>query len=134
MPHHWITKRLTILALACALAASCGTEPPHSYYFAVAFLPGTPAPAEEGVEALGNAVRQASRAAPRFIAVDGVEPEGADPALEKARAQAIVAAFAKAGVDTRLIRTDIRPAEEKNYAERKDSFLIQLGYGPPQPP
>jgi hypothetical protein len=125
----YLTKRLTTLILACALVASCGLGPTHSDYFIVAFLPGTPAPSEEGVDALGNAVREAGRSTPRFIAVDGTEPEGADPALEQQRAQAISAAFAKAGVDTRLIRTDLRPAAEKSYAERKDSFTIQLGYG-----
>jgi hypothetical protein len=125
----YLTKRLTTLTLACVLVASCGSEPTHSDYFIVAFLPGTPAPSEEGVDALGNAVREAGHSTPRFIAVDGTEPEGgADPALEQQRAQAISAAFAKAGVNTRLIRTDLRPAAEKSYAERKDSFTIQLGY------
>ena len=82
-----------------------------------------------------NAVRQATRDTPRFIAVDGAEPAGgAEPALEKQRAQTILDAFAKAGIDQRLIRVDLRPATEKGYAERKDSFYIQLGYGEkPQP-
>jgi hypothetical protein len=123
-------KRLTILLLACALTASCGSKPTHSDYFIVAFLPGTPAPSEEGVAALGNAVRQAGRDAPRFIAVDGAEPAGAaEPALEKQRGQAIVDAFARAGIDRSLIHVDLRPATEKGYAERKDSFTVQLGYG-----
>lgn len=135
MANSLITKRLTPLVFACALATACKPVPTHSDYFIVAFLPGTPAPAQEGVEALGNAVRQAGRTSPRFIAVDGVEPaEGADAPLEKQRAQAIDDAFAKAGIDARLIRIDLRPAAEKNYAERKDSFVIQLGYGDAPPP
>ena len=130
-----ITKRLTILILACAIVAACGSTPTRSEYFIVAFLPGTPAPSQEGVEALGNAVRQAGRATPRFIAVDGVEPaEGAGPTLEQHRAQAILDAFAKAGIDSRLIRTDLRPAAEKRYAEMKDGFIVQLGYGEAPPP
>jgi hypothetical protein len=128
-------KRLTTLILACALVASCGSERTHSDYFIVAFLPGTPAPSQEGVEALGNAVREASRSTPRFVAVDGTEPAGgAGPTLEQQRAEAISDAFAKAGVDKRLIRTDLRPAAEKSYAERKDSFVVQLGYGDVTPP
>jgi hypothetical protein len=122
------------LILACALVAACGSERTHSDYFIVAFLPGTPAPSQEGVGALGNAVRQAGRHTPRFIAVDGTEPAGgAEPALEQQRAQAISDAFVKVGIDTRLIRTDLRPAAEKSYAERKDSFIVQLGYGDVKP-
>lgn len=129
-------KRLTILILACVFAASCGVvKSTHSNYFIVAFLPGTPAPAQEGVEALVNAVRQASRDTPRAIAVDGVEPAGgAEPALEKQRAQLIIDTFAKAGVDTRLIHVDLRPAAEKRYDAMKDGFVIQLAYGDLPPP
>jgi hypothetical protein len=129
------TNRLTTLILACALVASCGSERTNSDYFIVAFLPGTPAPSQEGVEALENAVREAGHGTPRFIAVDGTEPAGgAGPTLEQQRAQAIADAFAKAGINTRLIRTDLRPAAEKSYAERKDSFIVQLGYGDATPP
>ena len=124
------TRRLTTLIFACMLATACRTVPIHSDYFVVTFLPGTPAPSQEGVEALGNAVRQAGRSTPRAIAVDGVEPPGdVDAALEKRRAQVIVDAFAKAGIDTRLIRTDLRPAADKSYIESKDGFAIQLRYG-----
>ena len=125
-----IAKRLTTLLCACMLTTACKATPAYSDYFVVAFLPGTPAPSQEGVEALRNAVRQASRSMPRAIAVDGFQPaSGSDPPLEKQRAQAILDAFAKAGVNMRLVHIDLRPADEKSYAESKDSFAIQLAYG-----
>ncbi|HXQ52762.1 MAG TPA: hypothetical protein VN802_16835 [Stellaceae bacterium] len=125
-----LAKSLTVLFLAGALLAGCGTERVHSMYFIVDFLAGTPTPSQQGVEALANAVARATRAKPRFIAVDGTEPADTNqPGLEKQRADAIFAAFTKEGLDTAIIRVDIRPAGEKSFAERKDGFVIQLGYG-----
>jgi len=131
MPKSLHLKKLMILLLAGILAASCGGSPRSgSRYYVVTFLPGTPAPAQEGVEALDNAVKQAGRAPPRAIAIQAVEPPGgAEPALEKARAQAIIDAFVRAGVDPRLISTDLGSATDKSYDARKDGFEIQLRYG-----
>jgi hypothetical protein len=132
MPKSLHLKKLIILLLAGALAAACGAPAPRigSRYFVVVFLPGTPAPGQEGVEALGNAVKQAARAAPRAIAIQAVEPSGgAEPVLEQARAQTIIDAFVRAGVDAHLITTDLVHATDKGYAERKDGFEIQLRYG-----
>jgi hypothetical protein len=129
-----IAKSLTILVLAGALLAGCASEPVHSSYFIVAFVPGTPTPSQEGVEALGYAVGQATRDTPRFIAIDGSEPADATgPDLEKQRAAAIFAAFAQAGVDGRIIRVDLHPAIGTSYSERKDGFVVQLGYGEAPP-
>jgi hypothetical protein len=125
------TKTLTTLLLAGALAAGCGSSSRMgSNYYIVTFLPGTPALEQEGVEALGSAVKQAGRATPSSIAIEAAEPlDGTAPALETARAQAIIDAFVHAGIDARLIHTDLRPATDKAYAERKDGFEIQLRYG-----
>ena len=125
-------RKLTVLVLGYALVACSTTSAPHSDYFIVAFLPGTPTPSQEGVEALGNAVNQAGRSRPRLIAIDGVEPEGgASAAQEQARAQAIIDAFVRSGIDLRTIHSDLRPADEKAYDARRDTFLIQLEYGEP---
>jgi hypothetical protein len=137
MPKSLHLKKLIILLLASALVAACGTPAPRigSRYYVVVFLPGTPAPGQEGVEALGNAVKQAARAAPRAIAIQAVEPAGgAEPVLEQARAQTIIDAFVRAGVDAHLITTDLLRATDKGYAERKDGFEIQLRYGEAPPP
>jgi len=117
------------LLLAGALAG-CGTTPPHSEYFVVTFLPGTPAPAQEGVEALAHAVDEARRAHPSDIAIVGAAPgEGAQPALADARAKTIEAAFTKAGIDSKIIHVAINPAVEQDYAARQDSFIVRLAFG-----
>ena len=127
-----ISARLLTSWAAAAVLAGCGATPPHSDYFVVAFLSGAPALSQPGLEALDNAVRMALRSRPRFIAVDGAEPPGSvAPPLEKARGDAIVAAFTKAGIDPRLIELEMRPMTEQGYTERKDSFIVQLGYGAP---
>lgn len=125
-----IIRKLTALVLVCAFAASCSTQSPRSIYFIVAFLPGTPAPSQEGVEGLGSAVNQVERSRPAFIVIDGVEPEsGGSAGLERSRAQAIVDAFVRSGIDLRTIRTDLHHADKQAYGARKDTLLIQLGYG-----
>lgn len=128
-------KKLTLLCALAAPLAGCGSGPPHSDYYIVAFLPGTPAPSEPGLEALDNAVQEAVHAPPRLIAIDGAAPAGeTEPGLVKQRTDAVFAAFAKAGVDTTHVRFDIHPMAEKDYAERKDSLIVQLAYGtPPRP-
>jgi len=134
-------KRLAFLALcclglvgcgpySCMLTLACGTGQPHTDYFVVTFLSGTPAPSESGLDAIDNAVRQAERQTPGSIAVAGAAPpEGPVPPLEQQRADAISAAFIKAGIDARLIRTVITPDPAAAYEERKDSFTIGLDYG-----
>jgi len=125
-----IARRLTILILAGASLFGCGHEPPHSDYYMVAFLPGTPAPSDEGETGLDNAVREAGRHTPRFIAVSGSVPSaGAAPVLAQQRLDAITHAFVTEGVNPGLIRTELRPMPDEDYQRRKDSFTIQLEYG-----
>ena len=72
-------KRLAFLTLCCLglagcgpyhcmLTLACGTGLPHTDYFIVTFLPGTPAPSEAGLDAIDNAVRQAERRTPGSVA------------------------------------------------------------------
>ncbi len=118
-----------MLALALALAG-CGSSTPYSEYFVVNFIPGTPTPAQEGVSALDNAVADARHSHPREISIVGAAPaQGRAPALADERAKAIAAEFTKAGVRDETIHIEIRPAIEQDYAARKDSFIITLGYG-----
>lgn len=128
-------KRLTLFFGAALLLAGCflvAPEGPYSHYFIVAFLPGTPALSQPGLEALGDAVSEARRSTPREIVIHGAAPEGApEPELEKQRTDAVFAAFAKANIDTRLIHVVLRPATEKGYEERKESLIIQFAYGKP---
>jgi hypothetical protein len=115
---------------SCMLTLACGTALPHTDYFIVTFLPETPAPSEAGLGAIDNAVRQAGRRTPGSIAVTGsAPPDGPVPPLEQQRADAISAAFIKAGIDARLIRSVINPATADAYEQRKDSFTIGLDYG-----
>lgn len=123
-------KRLTPVLLTAALLGGCSSTPPHSDYFMVPFVPGTPAPSETGLSAINGAINAAKRTPPTFIIIDGaVAPGTAEPTLEKERADAVFAAFAKAGVDTRRIKVELRPSSEKGYEERKDSLIVQLAYG-----
>jgi type IV pilus biogenesis protein CpaD/CtpE len=128
-------QAITFVALAGAagVLAGCGSTPaPHSEYFVITFLPGTPAPAEEGVAALGNAVNDARHSRPREVTIVGAEPsEGAEPALAAARAKAIEAEFTKAGIDPKTIHIAINPALEQDYAARENSFIVTLAYGTP---
>jgi hypothetical protein len=139
-------KRLAFVALSCLVLAgcgpyncmltlACGDRPDHTDYFIVTFLPGTPAPSDAGVDALGHAVGQAGRRRPTAIAVTGTAPpDGPVPALVQQQADAIADAFTKAGIDARLIHTQIIPGPQTAYDERKDSFTVGLDYGNlPQP-
>jgi hypothetical protein len=134
-------KRLAFLALcclglagcgpySCMLTLACGTGLPHTDYFVVTFLSGTPAPSDAGLDAIANAVHQAERRTPGSIAITGsAPPDGPVPSLEQQRADAITAAFIKAGIDARLVRTVINPDTAAAYEQRKDSFTIGLDYG-----
>jgi ABC-type glycerol-3-phosphate transport system substrate-binding protein len=131
-----IAEKLMLLAGALLVLAACGgAGPPHSSYFVVDFLPSTPTASAAGVTALGNAVDTASSKTPSYIVVDAAEPPGdAEPAIEKARADAVVAAFIRAGIDKKRISVELRPVSNQGYQERKDSVIVQLGYGArPQP-
>jgi hypothetical protein len=134
-------KRLAFLALcclglagcgpySCMLTLACGTGQAHTDYFIVTFLPGTPAPSDAGLDAINNAVRQAGRQTPGSIALRGsAPPDGPVPPLQQQRADAIAAAFIKAGIDARLVQTVINPDPAAAYEQRKDSFTIGLDYG-----
>jgi hypothetical protein len=138
---HLAVKRLAFLAVcclglagcgpySCMLTLACGTGLAHSDYFIVTFLAGTPAPSDTGLDAIDNAVHRAVRQTPGSIAVIGsAPPDGPVPPLQQQRADAITAAFIKAGLDARLIRTAINPDPTAAYEQRKDSFTIGLDYG-----
>jgi len=127
----FIVKRLIVLFCLCALASACGSdELPHSDYFVVGFLPNTPAPSDAGLDALDHAVKQAGRHSPAFIALTSAAPESGDLAeLTQQRIAAVTQAFVRGGVDLRLIRNETRAYDAKSYAARKDSVILQLGYG-----
>jgi hypothetical protein len=120
-------RRLTPL-IGAALLGGCvffgSSERPHSDYFILEFLSGTPALSQPGLEALDQAVHQAARALPTEIVIEGAAPpDAAEP----------FAAFAKADIDTRRIRVELRPSTEQGFAERKDSLILQLAYREPPP-
>ncbi|HUZ73843.1 MAG TPA: hypothetical protein VMU87_12730 [Stellaceae bacterium] len=124
-------KRLTVLILVAFVAASCGfDEPAHSDYFVVTFLPDMPALTQEGNRALHNAVNEAGRHRPNFIAVSGASPgPGPTPALTQQRLDAITKAFVGDGVNAALMRIELAQYGATAYAERKDGFIIRLAYG-----
>jgi hypothetical protein len=122
-----ILKSLTITVCAGLLAACGSHDAPHSDYFVVNFLPNTPAPSQEGLQALANATREAGHDTPDFITVVGALP--AQAAQTQQRLAAITQAFVHDGVDARLLRPQMRPSDAKSYAESKDSYVIQLAYG-----
>ncbi|MGH7091327.1 MAG: hypothetical protein ACREFQ_20740 [Stellaceae bacterium] len=113
-----------------ALLAACGsTAPPHSEYFVIEFLPGTPAPSGAGVDALGAAVADAKRAPPARIVIEGAKPaDGVEPVIERQRTEAVFAAFARGGVDTKRIEVRLLPTTPQGYAQRRDSLIVRLGY------
>ncbi len=118
--------------MAAALLSACGAhEPGHSDYFVITFLANTPAPSDEGVLGLDHAVAQAGRHRPSSIIVTAAA-EGSDalPALTQQRIAVITEAFVKSGVDARLVHAEPRVYDAKSYAARKDSFIVQLAYGP----
>jgi len=131
----FIMKRLIVLVCLCLSAAACGTdELPHSDYFIVSFLPNMPAPSNAGLDALDHAVKQAGRHTPTFIMLGSAAPEGGGlPELAQRRIAAITEAFVRGGVDLRLIRNETRAYDAKSYEARKDSVILQLGYGMPAP-
>ena len=126
-----LVQRLTVLVLTAALVAACGSDvQPHSDYFVVAFLPGTPAPSQEGLEALDRAAEAAGLHRPSFIALSGAIPAtGPVPAVTQQRVDAITKAMVDKGVNAALLRVDLRQFDTKGFAERKDSFIIQLAFG-----
>lgn len=125
-----ILKRLTVLVFATLLAACGSGGPPHSDYFVVTFLPGMPAPTQEGLEALDNAARAAGRDRPSFIAVSGALPAtGPTPALTQQRLDAIAKAFVANGVNPALMRIELSKFDAKAYVQHEDGFIVQLTYG-----
>jgi hypothetical protein len=119
--------KLMALPLAGALAA-CGTTPPHSEYFVVSFLPGTPSPSAEGVDALGNAVADARGSHPREVVIEiAAPPPGGEPALDNARVAAIAKEFTLRGIDANTIHAE--PRHVDNYAAEKDTVVVRLAYG-----
>jgi hypothetical protein len=118
---------LMALSLAGALAA-CGTTPPHSEYFVVSFMPGMPAPTDEGVDALGNAVAGARNSRPREVVIEiAAPPQGGEPALDDARVAAITKEFARRGIDAGTIHAE--PRHVDNYAAEQDTVIVRLVYG-----
>ncbi len=127
-----ILKRLTILILASVLAGCGSHQPPHSDYFVISFVPNTPAPSQEGLQALANATREAHHSTPDFIAIEGAVPaQSPVPAQMQQRLAAVTQAFVHDGVDARLIRMQTQSYDPKSYDERKDSLVVQLAYWQP---
>lgn len=126
-------KKALTIALSCILAAGCGSEPPHSNYYIISFLPGTPAPAQEGIEALDIAVKAALGNHPSSVAVDAAEPPQGEGVLARQRANVVVDAFTKAGIASSRVHVQLTPSDEKSYEARKDTLIVQLLYGEESP-
>ena len=124
--------RVLVASLIVGLGlAGCGSgETAHAEYFVVTFLAGTPAPSDQGVEALASAAQEAGRHKPTYIEIVAAQPAGSSPpALARQRIDAVKRALADAGVDERLVRITFRAYPDKEFNARKDSFLLDLAYG-----
>ena len=123
-----MTRFAILLSLAVLLG--CGSDPPHSLYFVVTFLPKTPVLSEAGKAALDNAVRQAKDDRPGLVEISAVTPTGAaSDGIEQQRADFIAQSMRAAGVREASLHIELRPADAKEYAPRKDTLLIRVGYG-----
>jgi outer membrane protein OmpA-like peptidoglycan-associated protein len=123
-----------IMALCCALVTGCSfsmSSTPHSDYFIIAFDAATADPSAEGKVALENALRKA-RSASRVMIEGAVNdsPSNADNgSLVQQRAAELEQDFAKSGVAPAAIKFRLRQVGDAEFASRKDSLIIQLGFG-----
>ncbi len=119
-----------ILVLCGLLLAGCVGATPHSEYFVVTFTPLAATPTAQGAAALANAVSEAA-GGPSSIIIRGAAPAagGAAEALTQQRAAAAALAFTKAGIAKPLLHTAIDHVEDQEFAERKDTLIVQLVFG-----
>jgi hypothetical protein len=124
-------NRLAVLFLPLFLLLACSSEPPHSQYLVVTFQPGTAALTDTGTIALDNAVRQVREDRPDLIEIAAVVPAAnSDPGgLVQARTDIVSRALLSTGLKDSVVHVNVRPADAKEYAPRKDSLLIRIGYG-----
>jgi hypothetical protein len=119
-----------VILVGLGLVACGSREAAHSDYFIVTFLPGLPAPSDQGVEAIASAAREAGRHTPSFIEISAAQPaDGAPSALTQQRLDAVQQALVRDGVDQRLVRTTFHAYPDKEFDARKDSFLLDLAFG-----
>lgn len=124
-----------IVALCCLTLGGCGlfgpAAGPHSDYFIVTFRAGTLEPSDDGKVALANAVREAGSAS--RVMIEGAvndSPSNADNgALLQQRAAELEEALAKAGVSGRAVQLRLREVGDAEFANRKDSLIVQVEFG-----
>jgi hypothetical protein len=124
-------RKLNLLAITVVLVAGCGSGPPHSDYFIVTFVPGTPALSDAGTTALDNAVNEAKRDHPGMVNINVVVPAQVTDAasLAQQRIEFLTQAFLKGGIAITVLHADIGTVDDQNFALRKDSAIVKLGFG-----
>lgn len=124
-------NRLAVLFLPLFLLLGCSSEPPHSTYLVVTFVPGTATLTETGTIALANAVRQVKDETPSLLVISAVEPAAnSDPGgLVQARTEIVSRAVLSTGLKESIVHIETHAVDAKEYAPRKDSLLIRIGYG-----
>jgi len=125
-------NRPAVLFLPLFLLLACSSEPPHSQYLVVTFQPGTATLTDTGTVSLDNAVHQVREDRPDLVEIAAVVPAAnSDPSggLAQARAEVVSRAILSTGLKESVVHVNLSPAEAKDYAPRKDSLLIRIGYG-----
>ena len=104
---------------------------PHSDYFIVTFAPATLEPSPEGKIALDKAIGDAGGSALVMIegAVNNSPANSEHGALVQQRAAELEEAFAKAGVTAPHVRLRLREVGDAEFANRKESLIVQVAFG-----
>lgn len=124
-----------IVALCCLSVAGCGLfgpgAGPHSDYFVVAYRAATLEPTDDGKVALANALREAGGAS--RVMIEGSvndSPANADNgALVQQRAAELEQELARAGIAAGQVRLRLREVGDAEFANRKDSLIVQVEFG-----
>ncbi len=117
-----------LLVVACSLDAN-----PYSDYFIVTFEPGTPEPAAAADDAVVRAIADAKGSSSAHVVIEGVLSEAPGDAaaseMVRRRAAALEGRFRQAGLAGDAIRSDLQAAGGQEFARRKESLIVQVGFG-----
>jgi hypothetical protein len=125
-------NKLITVAFFCVLITGCGgPSSSHSDYFIVGFLPATLEPTADGKIAVGNALHEAGGATRVTIegAVNDSPSNAENGVLVQQRAAELEQSFVKAGLAARQIKLHLREVGDGEFANRKDTLIVQVGFG-----
>jgi hypothetical protein len=133
-----VTKHI-IVALSCILLSACffSSEPTGaSHYFIISFQTATLEPTADGKIALASAMREAGGAT--SVMIDGAlndSPANAENGVViQQRVADLEQQFVKAGVPAAAVKPRLREVGDIEFANRKDSLIVQLQFGSPDQP